>query len=191
MTTEPITLTSRRLWLRPWRPEDAAPFAALSADPAVMAYLPSCLDAAAAWRLAERCQSYIDRQGWGFWALERRDTGEFIGLTGLHRFAAHLPIAPGLEVGWRLARAFWHQGYAKEAAETALDFAFQQLQEPWVCAFTSEGNRASWGLMERLGMARCPEDFDHPDFPPGHPLARHRLYRIAAQDWRRRVAEVT
>jgi len=177
-----IQLETSRLRLRPWRDEDFAPFAALNADPQVMAHFPATLDRAESDVLAARCQSLIEAQGWGFWATEIKASGDFIGFVGLHRPIAELPFSPCVEIGWRLARPFWGQGYASEAARAALSFAFNDLALAEVVAFTSLENRRSQAVMERLGMRRA-ENFEHPALPPGHPLREHCLYRLAVSAW--------
>lgn len=177
-----IQLETSRLRLRPWRDEDFAPFAALNADPQVMAHFPATLDRAESDVLAARCQSLIEAQGWGFWATEIKASGDFIGFVGLHRPIAELPFSPCVEIGWRLARPFWGQGYASEAARAALSFAFNDLALAEVVAFTSLENRRSQAVMERLGMCRA-ENFEHPALPPGHPLREHCLYRLAVSAW--------
>ncbi|WP_223879709.1 GNAT family N-acetyltransferase [Dechloromonas sp. CZR5] len=177
-----IQLETSRLRLRPWRDEDLAPFAALNADAQVMAHFPATLDRAESDVLAARCQSLIEAQGWGFWATEIKASGDFIGFVGLHRPIAELPFSPCVEIGWRLARPFWGQGYASEAARAALSFAFNDLALAEVVAFTSLENRRSQAVMERLGMRRA-ENFEHPAQPPGHPLREHCLYRLAVSAW--------
>lgn len=177
-----IQLETSRLRLRLWRDEDFAPFAALNADPQVMAHFPATLDRAESDVLAARCQSLIEAQGWGFWATEIKASGDFIGFVGLHRPIAELPFSPCVEIGWRLARPFWGQGYASEAARAALSFAFNDLALAEVVAFTSLESRRSQAVMERLGMRRA-ENFEHPALPPGHPLREHCLYRLAVSAW--------
>lgn len=177
-----IQLEASRLRLRPWRDEDFAPFAALNADPQVMAHFPATLDRVESDVLAARCQSLIEAQGWGFWATEIKASGDFIGFVGLHRPIAELPFSPCVEIGWRLARPFWGQGYASEAARAVLSFAFNDLALAEVVAFTSLENRRSQAVMERLGMRRA-ENFEHPALPPGHPLREHCLYRLAVSAW--------
>ena len=90
-----------------------------------------------------------------------------------------LPFAPAVEVGWRLARAYWGRGYATEAARASLDDGFSRLALDRIVSFTVPANRPSLAVMERLGMARVEGgDFDHPRLPEGHPLRRHVLYEL-------------
>jgi RimJ/RimL family protein N-acetyltransferase len=171
-------LRTSRLLLRGWRPEDAAPFAALNADPEVMAHFPATLDRAASDALMERIVARFGEDGLGLWAVEVVGGAPFIGFTGLMapRFSAH--FTPCVEVGWRLGRPHWGRGYATEGARAALDHGFQVLGLPEIVSFTVPSNRRSIKVMERLGMHRDPgDDFEHPSLPRGHPLRRHVLYR--------------
>ncbi|GAA0290600.1 hypothetical protein GCM10010302_31440 [Streptomyces polychromogenes] len=61
----------------------------------------------------------IDRRGWGWWAVEIIDSGEFIGFTGLDPVEEAMPFT-GVEAGWRLARSAWGHGYATEAARAGM-----------------------------------------------------------------------
>jgi ribosomal-protein-alanine N-acetyltransferase len=84
-------------------------------------------------------------------------------------------------VGWRLAFEHWGRGYATEAAQLALGYAFGTLALSEVVSFTSARNRRSRAVMERLGMRRDPaDDFDYPALPEGHPLRPHVLYRLGS-----------
>jgi RimJ/RimL family protein N-acetyltransferase len=181
-------LTTQRLLLREWREEDLAPFAALNADPEVMRYFPAPLTRGQSDDLARFAQGLIAVHGWGLWAVEVRDGAPFIGFVGLNRprFEAH--FTPAIEVGWRLDRTYWGQGYATEAAAAALTFAFAELECPEVVSFTSLLNEPSMRVMRRLGMSHdADDDFDHPAVPDG-PLRRHALYRMRRQLWSSRGA---
>ena len=174
----PCTLLTERLRLRPWQPADWPAFAALTADAEVMRYFPAPLDRAQSDTLADAIHLRLTRQGWGFWAVEEQASRQFIGFVGLNIPSPDLPFSPCVEVGWRLARAWWGQGLATEAARAALDFAFHQLHLPEVVAFTTVTNQRSQAVMQRLGMQRDAATFEHPALPAGHPLRTHVLYRI-------------
>jgi len=172
-------LTTERLRLRPWREEDLAPFAALNADPEVMRYFPGLLGREESDAMAARLSAGIEHDGWGLWALERRDSGDFIGFTGLAVPRFDFPFLPAVEVGWRLARSAWGSGYATEAARCALDHGFGPLGLEEVVSLTSVHNERSRAVMRRLGMVRDPrDDFEHPAYEPGDPLRAHVLYRL-------------
>src|SRR3546814_10494931 len=113
-------LATERLLLRPWRDSDLAPFAALNADPEVMAHFPATLTASESDGLAQRIRTAMSERGFGWWAAEVPGVAPFIGFIGLSvpDFGAHF-LPPGqrvVEIGWRLARAFWGRGYATEGA---------------------------------------------------------------------------
>lgn len=112
-----------------------------------------------------------------------RDSGEFIGFTGLSVPRRTFSFSPCVEVGWRLARRHWGHGFASEAASAALEVAFERLQLPEVVSFTTVGNLRSRAVMARIGMRDAHQDFDHPGIAAGHPLRRHCLYRITREQW--------
>ncbi|WP_348944104.1 GNAT family N-acetyltransferase [Chitinibacter sp. FCG-7] len=171
-------LQTPRLILRDWLDHDLPAFAALGADPEVMRYFPAPLSMAQSHDFAVQIRARLQQHGWGFWALELRETGEFIGMAGLNIPRVALPFIPCVEIGWRLARPFWQQGLAYEAATAALEFGFNVLQLPEIVAFTALTNLRSQALMERLNMQRDEGgEFDHPALPAGHALERHCLYR--------------
>jgi RimJ/RimL family protein N-acetyltransferase len=172
-------IETERLVLRGWRDADLDPFAAMCADPRVMATLGPVMDREAAAAVIARVEGIRETHGYTFWAMERRVDGAFLGWCGIKPGADNTPIAGQIEIGWRLAHEHWGQGYAREAAEAVLDWVWANLDVPAVAAITTPGNTASWGLMERLGMVRVPQDdFDHPNLAPGDPLRPHITYRI-------------
>ena len=167
-----------RLLLRPWTRADRELFALLNADAEVMEHFPSLLSRAESDALAERIQAHIETHGWGLWAMEIRGVASFAGFAGLSTPRFDAPFTPCVEVGWRLAKTFWGNGYASEAAGAALRFGFQTLDLSEIVSFTAATNLRSIRVMERIGMRRDPAgDFDHPDLPSGHPLRHHILYR--------------
>jgi RimJ/RimL family protein N-acetyltransferase len=177
-------LSTPRLLLRRWCAADREPFAQLNSDPAVMEHLPALLTRAESDGLIARIEAGFEERGYGLWAVELRATGGLVGFAGLEvpSFAAH--FTPAVEIGWRLARSAWGQGYATEAAKASLAFGFEQAGIGEIVSFTSTANARSQAVMRRLGMTRNPaDDFDHPDLAQGHPLRRHVLYRIAASYW--------
>jgi len=168
-----------RLTLRGWRREDHAPFHAMCNDPRVMRFLGPALSDADVTAAIDRQNHLLDSHGYCFWAIERRSDGAFLGFCGIKPGPDGTPIAGEVEIGWRLAHEHWGQGYAREAAQATLDWAWDNLDTPQVAAMTVQANEASWGLMMRLGMQRVVGgDFDHPLVPEGDPLRRHILYRI-------------
>ena len=168
-------IETARLILRPWRDEDRAPFWAMACDSRVMQYLLP-LTRAESDAGVDRMIAIEAEHGHVFWALERKIEGDFIGFCGI--LPPRAPIFEH-EIGWRLAHHTWGQGYACEAAEASLQWAWANLEVPSIMAITNLANTRSWSLMERLGMTRFPdEDFEHPEVPQSDPLRPHILYRI-------------
>lgn len=173
------SLETERLILRPWRAEDREPFAAMNADPRVMAHFPSTLARAESDAAVDRYEAHFAEHGHGWFATELRGVAPFIGYVGLAapRFEAH--FTPCVEIGWRIAAEHWGRGYATEGARACLDFGFETLGLAEIVSFTAVDNAASRRVMEKLGMRRDPtEDFEHPSLPVGHRLRTHVLYRL-------------
>lgn len=172
-------IETARLVLRPWRDADVDPLHALCMDPEVMRYLGPLQSREEVAQGLARQQGYQADKGYSFWPVERKEDGLFLGFCGLKPGAEGTPIENDVEIGWRLRADSWGKGYAREAAEASLAWAWAHLDAPEVVAITNIENTRSWGLMERLGMRRNEEeDFDHPALAEGDPLRRHIIYRI-------------
>lgn len=170
-------IETERLVLRRWRAEDAVPFFAMARDAEVMRYLLPMTEAECADTVT-RMNALADSTGDCFWAVERRADGAFLGFCGIKAGRADTPIAGLPELGWRLARTAWGQGYAHEAASACIARAWTRGAARLV-AITVPANTRSWGLMERLGMTRVADgDFDHPAVADGDPLKRHLTCQI-------------
>ena len=186
----PDRLETDRLRLRRWRPADHAPFAALNADPQVMEFFPATLSRAESDAMISRIEASFETDGFGLWAVERLESAHeaghpFIGYVGLWRatFAAH--FTPAIEIGWRLARAYWGRGFAPEAARAAMQDGFARLDVDELVSFTSRVNRRSQRVMQKLGMRRDPrDDFGHPAVEPGDRLHAHVLFRMPRGQFR-------
>jgi RimJ/RimL family protein N-acetyltransferase len=171
-----VEINTERLIMRSWRDSDLAPWAAMNADPEVRQYLGPLLtfEQSAAWAL--NFQDDLDRCAFGFWAVEVRASGEFIGFTGLDTVDDEMPFT-GTELGWRLARPAWGHRYATEAALAAMQYGFDILGLPEIVAVTMARNLRSQAVMRRLGMTTDPaEDFDDPNVDESA-LRRHVVYR--------------
>lgn len=178
-------IETERLILRQWRDSDIAPYCQLNADPQVMRYFPALQCEQESRAQAERAQRYIENHGYGFWALELKASQEFLGFVGLlaQSKESGLPNTPFVEIGWRLDSKHWGKGYAPEAAQAALAFAFTELKLEQVYSFTALPNLPSQRVMSKIGMTNTGQDFDHPKLTKGHRLERHCLYRITREQW--------
>ncbi|MBH0111481.1 GNAT family N-acetyltransferase [Novosphingobium sp. YJ-S2-02] len=183
-------LETARLVLRSWRNEDLARFAAVTNTPAVMRWLGGPLDQAGLETLFEAVTSCEAAHGHCFWLVERKGdgghlAGEVLGFCGLKRGNAPASTFTGeFEVGWRLREEAWGHGYAKEAAIASLDAGFDRFGASRVVAITNPPNRASWGLMERLGMVRTPA-LDYLDARFASEIGETLAWTITAEAWHR------
>ncbi|WP_315781048.1 GNAT family N-acetyltransferase [Bradyrhizobium sp. SZCCHNPS1003] len=179
-----MIISTERLTLRGWRDEDRAPFAAMSADPAVMQFLRALPTRQDSDRWIDFQIAHQAAHGFGFWVVEDRATGTFLGATGLFRVTFDAPFTPAVEIGWRLARAAWGQGIATEAARASLAFGFDELGLDEIIAYAAPANYASQNVMRKLGMIRDEaSDFDHPRVEADSPLRRQVMYRLPREMW--------
>jgi RimJ/RimL family protein N-acetyltransferase len=184
----PFEFETERLAFRVWADRHREPMAALNADPEVMRYFPSTYSREHTDAAIDRWHSQQLAHGWAFSAVELRGSGEFIGMIGISTPRDPLPCSPCVEIGWRLARRYWGQGYATEGAKACLTFGFTQLGLAEIVSFTALANAPSRAVMERIGMTNTNADFEHPGVPKGNPLRMHCLYRLARREWEQRIA---
>ena len=169
---------TERLILRQWREDDFPLFCEMNADPEVMSFFPATLSKQQSARLFNKLQAMISDKGWGWWAVELKSNGDFIGTAGLMPVSFESWFTPATEIGWRLRKVYWRYGYATEAASAILGFARQQLQLSRVVSFTACQNIPSIGVMEKLGMHRFNNTFMHPGVTDDSELKEHVLYEI-------------
>jgi len=171
-----IHLQTDRLILRDWAPRDLSPFADMNADPRVMEFFPKTCSREQSDDLVLGTKKSFAESGFGLFALEVRETKDFIGFTGFSSPEFKAFFTPAIEIGWRLKFSAWGQGYAREAASACLSLGFSDLGFEGIVSFTSASNHRSIAVMEKIGMTK-EQSFDHPSITKGHPLRPHVLYR--------------
>jgi RimJ/RimL family protein N-acetyltransferase len=184
-------IRTERLILRRWTDADRAPFAALNADPVVMEHMQGLLSRESSDAFVDRIERHWEEHGWGLWAVEVPGVAPFVGYVGL--WPADYLADGMVEVGWRLARAYWGNGYATEAAREALRVGFEEVGLDEIVSFTVPQNVRSRRVMERIGLRRdAVGDFDHPRVDPvAYPhLVAHVFYRLARTDWEARAGDL-
>jgi len=179
-------IRTSRLLLRNWQERDRDLFHRINSDPVVMEFFPFRRNRAQADAKMDELQAAIERDGFGFAAMEIADTGLCAGFAGLSR-PHDLPMFPEktIEIGWRLAPEFWGKGYATEAAEAWLALGFEAFGLDEIVSFAVAANRRSTAVMQRIGMKADPaSDFDHPTIGEDYAhLRRHVTYRLSRGDW--------
>ena len=147
-------LTTPRLLLREFAPEDAPALCALNSDPEVMKYTGDAPFASVGE--AEdfvRGYDHYREHGYGRWSVILRATGEFIGWCGLA-----FNEAKQVDLGFRFARKHWGKGYATESARAVLAYGFGELALAEVIGRAARANTASIRVLEKLGMAYWKDD---------------------------------
>jgi len=184
-------IRTARLLLREWRENDKVPYGLLNADTDVMEHFPSVLTPLQSDEMVDRMAAGWELRGFGLWAVERSDTGQFIGFVGLSAPGFEVAgVTPCVEVGWRLAKQHWGHGFAPEAATAALNFGFEHVELPCdeIVSFTTAKNLKSQRVMQKIGLRLDPaREFDHP-MTPGWHGQRHVLYCIDRATWQAGVA---
>ena len=143
------TIETSRLILRPLTMGDADEVFSCRRDEQIMRYMGgpdrSIEDTHEALQRYERYQRMY---GFSRWAMFLKETGDFIGDSGL------LPMGdtPEFELGYRLAKSYWSRGLATECGEGWLDAAFTRFGLKSVIAFAHEDHSASIRVMQKLGM---------------------------------------
>lgn len=149
-------IATARLRLHAWDDRHRDAFAALHADPEVMADLGGPIDRAEALHKLARYRAALADHGVSRWAVED-PAGAFLGYAGvMPRLDADHPLGAHHEIGWRFARAAWGFGYATEAAAAALDHAMRDLGLGAIVSYTAADNARSQAVMARLGFVRDP-----------------------------------
>ncbi len=178
-------LETKRLILRDWEEKDIIPFVGMNQDPEVMKFFPNLLSCDESINLIHRTQKQLSDYGFCLFAVELRETSEFIGFVGLSvpGFQAH--FTPCVEIGWRIAKKYWNQGFATEAAKAVLREAFERYGLNEVVSFTAKTNKVSIRIMEKIGLQHDPkDDFNHPNLAINHPLSEHVLFRLSRSKFR-------
>jgi RimJ/RimL family protein N-acetyltransferase len=148
MISIPVIHTTRLL-LRPFCASDLDAFAKMNADSQVVTFLGNGqpVDRKESWRILAWFLGHWELRGFGSWAVEEIATKSFVGRVGLF----YPEGWPGIELSYVLARQFWGRGYAVEAGEAAMTYAFEAFKIPRLISLIHPDNRASIRVAQKLG----------------------------------------
>jgi RimJ/RimL family protein N-acetyltransferase len=157
-----LRLETPRLILRPPRMEDFDAWAAFLEDEVATTYIGGRQPRATAWRTFMCMCGAWAMTGVAMFSVIEKASGQWVGRLGPWRPEGW----PNAEVGWGIARQHWGQGYAREGAAAAMDYAFDVLGWSEVIHCIDEQNLASQGVAKRLGSSylrrvRLPAPFEH------------------------------
>jgi len=155
------TFTSPRLGFRNWIDADIPQMIEVSADPEVMEYFTATATPDETRSFIEKMQSMYSERRHCYFAVDRLEDNQFIGFIGLCYQTYESSFTPGVDIGWRLHKHYWGQGYATEGARANLEYAFHTLYLKSVFATTVEQNLPSINVMKKIGMTKKLE-FVHP-----------------------------
>ena len=145
-------LETERLFLRELSWDDREALCAILQDEETMYAYEGAFSDVMVQEWLERQLSRYEKWGFGLWAVILKGSGALIGQCGL----TMQPWKDGevLEIGYLFNRAFWHQGYALEAAKACKHYAFEVLQADEVCSIVRDTNFPSKRVALRNGMRR-------------------------------------
>ena len=173
-----IQIKSERVLLRHWKASDLEPWIALNLDPKNLRYFPRTYSAEESLESFKRISESLEKNEYGLWAAEEKSSGEFMGFIGLAK--ADIPgvsFMPCYEIGWRLDKKYWGNGYATEGAKVALAYGLTELEIPTIYSYTSIHNLPSINVMKKIGLRERPElAFEHPRIEVGNPARSALVY---------------
>ena len=169
-----MILQTKRLILREYTPEDFDKLSEILSDPETMSHYPKPYDEAGVRRWIDWSMDNYRKYGFGLWALELKETGEFIGDCGLTMQNIDGELLP--EIGYHIHKAHWRKGYGSEAARAVRDWAFTNRDFDRLYSYMTEGNIASWSTAASAGLKRLKSYHDPID---GTLL----VYTISREEW--------
>jgi len=167
---------TERLTARQLSHEDLPALTEILSDPEVMKYsVRGVCDEKATSEFIDWCRACYSSHGIGPWALLEKSSGDLVGFCGIS--PELVEDVEEMNLGYRLGRRFWNQGFATEAVNAVTDYAFEQKHCESVVAIIEPEHVASVRVSEKAGF----HDYTIREFH-GRPV---RLYRMTCQDWRR------
>ena len=169
-----MVLETQRLILREYTEKDLPALFALLSDPVTMQHYPKPYDEAGAKRWLEWSLENYRKHGFGWWAIELKETGEFIGDCGITMQMIDGALLP--EIGYHLHKDHWRRGYGREAANAVRDWGFAHTEFDCLYAYMAAANVASWSTAAAAGMKKIKVYADPED-------GLMYVYAIRREDW--------
>ena len=146
--------TSERLGFRNWSHDDLPQFAAMNGDADVLEFFPNTLSEAESRNFITRLIDHYTKYRHNYYAVELKATGEFIGFIGLAYQVYESDFTPATDIGWRLKKSVWGNGYATEGALRCVQHAFETLGKEKLVSTCTVHNTQSENVMRKIGMKK-------------------------------------
>lgn len=182
-------IETSRLILREWEETDLESLIQLNADEKVMEYFPKTLSVEETKNFYQLMITEFKQCGFGIYAVEVKENKEFIGLIGFHQATFAADFTPCIEIGWRLKKEAWGNGYATEGATACLKYGFNELGFSDIYSFTANINEPSKNVMKKIGMNFI-KTFNHPRVEQRSPLYKHVLFHISKNEYAEREGHI-
>lgn len=156
-----LILETERLILREYTMDDFDALYTILSDPVTMQHYPAPYDANGTRRWLQWSMDHYQKYGFGLWAMELKETGQFIGDCGITLQKIDGDQLP--EIGYHVHKDYWRKGYAKEAARAVRDWAFTNTPYPALYSYMKYTNVPSYSTARSIGMEKIKEYPDPKD----------------------------
>ena len=168
-----MVIETKRLILREYTYSDFDGLRNIIGDAETMKFYACPYDENGVKRWLDWCINSYRENGFGLWAIELKESGEFIGDCGISLQNIDGEILP--EIGYHINKKYWLNGYAKEAAGAARDWLFENTEYESAYSYMNRENVASYSTASSIGMTKIKEYNDGEE-----DLV---VYSISRQDW--------
>lgn len=145
-----LVLETERLRLRRWTVDDEDALLAILSNPRTMRFWKRPFDREQTRAWIERALASYPENGFGRWAVERKEDGTLVGDAGL--LALEVNGRPEIDLGYIIHHPFWRRGYAVEVAAAVTQHALEVLGVGRVVASMAEDHIGSRRVAEKIGM---------------------------------------
>ncbi len=173
--------TSKRLGFRNWTLQDVDPLFQINNDDSVMEFFPSKPSKQATLDFIYRMQKMQEEKRFCYFAVDTLENKKFIGFIGLCEQSYLKELGTFVDIGWRLIKSVWNQGYATEGAWACLDYGFNTIGLKKIYSVAPEINVKSELIMKKIGMQQI-KTFEHPKLVNYQELSPCVLYMKEAKN---------
>lgn len=143
-------LETQRIFLRELTLEDTYNLSLVLSDIESMRYYPKKFTINEVENWIKRNIDRYKNDGFGLWAVIRKNDGKFLGDCGITLQNIDNEILP--EIGYHIIKVFTNMGYASEAAKICKDYAINELKYPAIYSYSQYNNIASQRVAQKIGM---------------------------------------